>query len=178
MNKAIFLDRDGTILVDEHSYLHKIEDLEFIDESISGMKRMQDLGYQLITITNQAGIAKGKFTEEDYFVFRYEMDRQLKEKGIIITAEYFCPHHLEASVDKYKIDCNCRKPKPGMLYQAARDFDLDLTRCWMIGDKEIDILAGKHAGCRTIQVLTGEGEESQYADFLANHLLHASYFIS
>ena len=154
MNKAIFLDRDGTINFDT-GYINKVEDLEFIDYAILGLERMQSLGYQLIIVTNQAGIAKGKFTEEDYFAFRNEMHRRLKEKRVIISAEYFCPHHIEGTIEKYKIDCDCRKPKTGMLERAAKEKNLDLKKCWVIGDTSSDILAGKNAGCRTIQVLTG-----------------------
>ena len=116
MNKAIFLDRDGVINEDT-GYTHKVEDLEFVNWAIQGLERMQSLGYKLIIVTNQAGIAKGKFTEEDYFAFRNEMHRRLKEKRVIITAEYFCPHHIGGTIEKYKIDCDCRKPKPGMLEQ-------------------------------------------------------------
>jgi D-glycero-D-manno-heptose 1,7-bisphosphate phosphatase len=171
------LDRDGTINEDA-GYTHKIEDLEFIDASIMGLERMQKSGYLLIIVTNQAGIAKGKYSEKDYFIFKDEMHKRLKEHGIILTAEYFCPHHMEGKIEEYKIDCSCRKPKPGMLEQAAKDFDLDLKKCWMIGDIPSDILAGKNAGCRTIQVMTGkEKTESNEADFLAYDLLHASYFI-
>jgi len=178
MNKTIFLDRDG-IINEDKDYAYKIEDLEFIDYAIDGMRRMQNLGYGLIIITNQAGIAKGKFTEEDYFAFRNEMHKRLKENGVIINAEYFCPHHQEGKIEKYKIDCNCRKPKPGMLEQAAKDFNLDLKKCFMIGDTSSDILAGKNAGCKTIQVMTGkEKKVSNDADFIAEDLYIATYFIS
>ncbi len=180
MNRAIFLDRDGTINEDS-GYTNKIEDLEFIDDAILGLQRMRHLNYKFIIITNQAGIAKGKYTEEEYFTFRDEMHKRLKNipNQIQIDAEYFCPHHPEGIIQKYKIDCNCRKPKTGMLEQAAKDFNLDLKKCWMIGDMPSDIIAGKNAGCRTIQVLTGkEKDESFEADFLAYSLLHASYFIS
>jgi D-glycero-D-manno-heptose 1,7-bisphosphate phosphatase len=178
MNKAIFLDRDGTINEDT-GYTHKVEDLEFVNSAVQGLQRMQQLGYKLIIVTNQAGIAKGKFEEEDYFHFSNELRLRLQENGVIINAEYFCPHHSEGTIEKYKIDCNCRKPKPGMLEQAAKDFNLDLGKCWMIGDTPSDILAGKNAGCKTIQVLTGKDKtESKDANFLAYDLFHASYFIS
>ena len=181
MNKAIFLDRDGTINKDE-GYTYKIEDLEFIDSAIEGLRRMQNKGYSLIIVTNQSGIAQGRFKEKDYLMFRNEMHNQLREYGITIDKEYFCPHHPEkgfnGEVVELKIDCKCRKPKTGMLEQAAKDFNLDLKKCWMIGDKEIDVLTGKNAGCRTIQVLTGkEKTECNKADFIAYNLVHASYFI-
>jgi len=178
MNKAIFLDRDGTI-TESGDHLSRLEDMEFIDSAMAGLRRMQSFGYPLIIVTNQAGIAKGIFKEEDYFSFRNEMHKQLQENGIIINAEYFCPHHIEGTVEKYKIDCNCRKPKTGMLEQAAKDFNLDLKQCWMIGDALSDIQAGKSAGCKTIQVLSGEGKkELDEADFIAYELVHASYFIA
>ena len=178
MNKAIFLDRDGTINEDV-GYTHKIGDLEFIDKAIFGLQRMRYLNYKFIIVTNQAGIAKGKYSEKDYFDFRNEMHKRLKENGIIIAAEYFCPHHPEGTIEKYKINCDCRKPKIGMLEQAAKDFNLDLKKCWMIGDLPSDVLAGKNAGCRTIQILTGKEKIEFFdANFLAYNLLHASYFIS
>ncbi|VVB83103.1 Histidine biosynthesis bifunctional protein HisB [uncultured archaeon] len=178
MNKAIFLDRDGTINEDK-GYTNKIEYLEFTDSAILGLQKMLRLDYKFIIITNQSGIARGRFTEKDYFSFRDEMHKRLSENGIIITAEYFCPHHPQGKIKKYKMNCNCRKPKIGMLEQAAKDFELDFKKCWMIGDMPSDILAGKTAGCRTIQVLTGKEKiESPEADFLAYNLFHASYFIS
>lgn len=177
MHKAIFLDRDGVINEDA-DYTHKIADLKFIPHSIEGLKLMQEAGYKLIIITNQAGIAKGKYGEEDYFSFRDEMHKRLGENGIEITAEYFCPHHLDGTIEKYTIDCPCRKPKSGMLEQAAKDFDLDLKECWMIGDMPSDIQAGKNAGCRAIQVMSGKEKiYSDEADFCTEDLLKAANYI-
>lgn len=176
MNKTVFLDRDGTIILDQ-GYTHKIKDLEFLPDSIEGLRKLYDHGYNLIIVTNQAGIAKGKYKEEDYFTFKEEMQKRLKEKGVILTAEYFCPHHLMGVIERYKIDCNCRKPKIGMLEQASKDFGLNLQKCWMIGDKDLDILAGKNAGCKTIHVLTGESDVVAYADFTANNLFEAANYI-
>jgi D,D-heptose 1,7-bisphosphate phosphatase len=177
MDRAIFLDRDGTINVDKE-YVYKIEDLEFIDSAIEGLQRMQTLGYGLIIVANQSGIARGKYTEEDYFAFSKEMQKRLRKKGVIITAEYFCPHHPKGIIEKYSIDCDCRKPKIGMLEQAAEDFNLDLKKCWMIGDSFSDILTGRNAGCKTIQVTTGKEKNSDKNTFLAEDLYLASYFIS
>jgi D,D-heptose 1,7-bisphosphate phosphatase len=173
-NKAIFLDRDGTIIM-PGDHLYEIEKMKFALMVIEGLQAMKKIGYKLIVATNQAGIAKGIFSEKDYFAFRSELHQRLGKKGIIIDAEYFCPHHKDGTVKKYSIDCNCRKPKTGMLEKAAKDFNLDLSKCWMIGDNESDILAGKNAGCRTIQVLTGEAKiPSSYADFAAKNLLEAN----
>jgi D,D-heptose 1,7-bisphosphate phosphatase len=176
MNKAIFLDRDGTINIDK-GYVHKIEDLEFLPNAIEGLRKLQK-EYRLIIATNQSGIARGYYTEEDYFIFRNEMHKRLKEQGILITAEYFCPHHPKEGIGKYKVYCNCRKPKTGMLEQAAKDFNLNLNECWVIGDNVSDIDAGINANCRTIHVLTGEKTEPIiYANFVAKDLAEAANYI-
>ena len=106
------------------------------------------------------------------------MHGKLKERGILIFAEYFCPHHPERGVGKYLSNCNCRKPKTGMFETAAKEFNLDLNDCWMIGDKLSDIEAGKNAGCKTIHVLTGvEKNPIKSADFVAKNLIDAANFI-
>jgi len=169
-NKTIFLDRDGTINLNKNGYVHKIEDLEFIPQSLDGLKKLQGVGYSLIIITNQSGIGKGYYTERDYFNFRAEFHKRLMKEGVFLTAEYFCPHNPD---DK----CSCRKPETGMLEQAAYDFILDLNNCWMIGDKDSDILAGKKAGCKTIHVLTGESKKVYDADFTAKNLVEAADYI-
>ncbi len=167
--KVVFLDRDGTINEDK-GHTHKIEDLKFISKTLEALKKLQEAGYKLIIITNRDGIAKGIYTKEDYFIFRTEMHKQLKNEGIIIDAEYFCPHHSNDN-------CNCRKPKIGMFEQAARDFDFDFKDCWMIGDKDVDILAGQNAGCKTVHVLTGQHGPVSYANFIARDLNEAADYI-
>lgn len=176
MNKAIFLDRDGTINKNKEGYIHKLTDLKLIFGVIEGLKIMKKEGYKLIIITNQSGIGRGYYTEQDYFCFREELHKILAKKDILIDAEYFCPHHKEAK-NKYGMDCNCRKPKIGMLEQAAREFDLSLKDCWMIGDNISDIQAGKNANCKTIHVLTGECNYINYADFTAKNLIEAANYI-
>jgi D-glycero-D-manno-heptose 1,7-bisphosphate phosphatase len=142
-NKAIFLDRDNT-LIEDKGYVHKIEDLKFLPGVLEALKKLQE-EYKLIIITNQSGIARGYYSEEDYLKFRKFMHKQLKDEGIRIDAEYFCPHYLEKGIGKYKIDCNCRKPKTGMIEQAEREFNLNLADCWMIGDKDADMLLSRNA---------------------------------
>ena len=176
-NKAIFLDRDGTINIDT-GYTHKIEDLMIIPKVVEGLKLLQSLGSKLIIITGQSGIGRGYYTEEDYHVFMDEMYSRLRKEGINFDGEYFCPHHPEKGIGKYKINCNCRKPKTGMLKQASNELNVDLSQSWMIGDKLSDIQAGNSAGCRTIYVLTGEYKESvEGAEFEAANLLEAANYI-
>jgi D-glycero-D-manno-heptose 1,7-bisphosphate phosphatase len=171
MNKAIFLDRDGTINEDNVGYTYKIQDLKFLPKAIEGLKILQEAKYNLIIITNQSGIGRELYTKKDYFNFRNELSKKLKESNIFILKEYFCPH------DPYK-NCNCRKPRTGMLEKAAKDFNLDLTKCWMIGDKESDILAGKNVRCKTIQVLTGKNKYPiSFSDFIAQDLEEAAKYI-
>jgi D-glycero-D-manno-heptose 1,7-bisphosphate phosphatase len=140
MNKALFLDRDGVINVDKvHVYLK--EDFEFTEGIFILCRKYLDKGYIIIVITNQAGIAKGIYTEEDFKKLTDWMIEQFNIRGIIISKVYHCPHHPD-------IDgrCQCRKPEPGMLLQAVKEFDLDISQCILIGDKESDLEAGRGAG--------------------------------
>lgn len=130
MNKVIFLDRDGTINIDKH-YLYKIEDWEFIEGSIEGLQILQKLGFKLIVITNQSGIARGYYTENDaHIIFDY-MIKELKKNGVIIEKVYYCPHIGN--------ECDCRKPKLGLFYQAQKEYDIDFSKSYAIGDKTRDL---------------------------------------
>lgn len=134
MNKAIFLDRDGTINV-EKNYLYKIEDFEFLPGVIEALNKLQDAGFLLIIITNQSGIGRGYYTENDFKKLNDWMVLTLKERGVTINAVYFCPHLPDAKILKYRTDCECRKPKLGMYLKAINDFDIDLSLSYAIGDK-------------------------------------------
>jgi D,D-heptose 1,7-bisphosphate phosphatase len=175
MNKAVFLDRDGT-LIEDKGYVHKIEDLKFLPGVFQALKQLQE-EYKLIIVTNQSGIGRGYYTEKDYFNFREEFTKRLEKQRIRISREYFCPHHAEKGIGKYKIDCNCRKPKTGMIEEATRDFKLDLKKSWIVGDHYSDIVTGKNAGCRTIHVLTGHDKFVKEADYIAKDILEATQFI-
>ncbi len=146
-NKALFLDRDGVINVDKH-HVYKIEDCEFIDGIFDLCRKAKSDGYLIIVVTNQAGIAKGKYTEEDYFKFRDYVHKEFKKQGCPIDAEYFCPYHTEAVIEKYCKDSYDRKPNPGMILKAQHDFDIDLNQSILIGDKQSDIEAGNRAGIK------------------------------
>lgn len=158
MRKVIFLDRDGTINV-EKSYLHKWEDFEFEKNAIEGLKKLKDSGYEFIVVTNQSGIGRGYYTEEDLVTLNNQMTEKLKEFGIEILECFYCPHHPEKGIGKYKVDCNCRKPNPGMLLEGIKKYDVDIENSFMIGDKKGDLEAGKKAGLKSILVLTGYGKK-------------------
>ena len=140
MNRALFLDRDGVINV-EKNYVYKIEDFEFIKPIFAVCKKYQNQGFKIFVITNQAGIARGYYTVDDYLYLTDWMETEFGKRGIVITKTYFCPHH-----PNFSGPCSCRKPKPGMLLQAKDEFDLDLEKSILIGDKQSDIDAGINAG--------------------------------
>lgn len=142
MNKAAFFDRDGTINVDT-GYVHSIEEFQFIDGMPEFIKKWNDWGYKVIVITNQAGIARGYYTEDDMHNLHEYMNKELAKIGAHIDAFYFCPHHPD-----FTGVCHCRKPKPGMIEQAIKDWDIDVTQSVMFGDKQSDIDAAKKCGIK------------------------------
>lgn len=146
MNKAAFFDRDGTINV-EKNYLYKVEDFEFIEGIPELIKKYNDEGYIVIVVTNQAGIARGYYTEEDMNILHRYINEQLAKIGAHIDAFYFCPHHPDITGE-----CNCRKPKTGMLEKAINDWNIDVTKSILYGDKPWDIEAGDKCGIRSIYV--------------------------
>lgn len=150
--KAIFLDRDGTI--NKYvGFLRNINQFELIDEVSEAIKKVNASGYLAIVVTNQPVIARGEVSFEELEEIHRKMETLLGEKGAYLDSIYYCPHHphkgYEGERPELKIDCKCRKPKPGMLVKAAQDFNIDLSQSWMVGDGENDIKAGQNAGCRT-----------------------------
>ena len=180
MNRAIFCDRDNTLVLDEKGYLHKLKDLVFLPGVIDGLKKLQKR-FLLIIVTNQSGIGRGYYKEGDYFKFRDNMHNELRKNGIEITAEYFCPHHPENGIGKYKLNCNCRKPKTGMFEEAKEEHNIDFSKSWMIGDKIDDIKSGKNIGAKTIGIISRESTieelEEAGADFIAADLREAVNYI-
>lgn len=142
MHKALFLDRDGVINV-EKDYLFKIEDFEFIDGIFDLCRYYQSLGYLIIVVTNQSGIARNYYKIHDFDTLSAWMIEKFRDNGINISYVYYCPHHPEISGT-----CSCRKPNPGMLYEAKKDFDIDLQNSVLVGDNERDIEAGLNAGLK------------------------------
>ena len=143
--KVVFLDRDGVINIDNH-YVYKWEDFEFTPFAINAMKDLKSSGFKLIIITNQSGIARGYYTEEDLFELNNKMKDYLKNYGVDILDIYYCPHLPNAKLLRYAINCECRKPKPGMIKKAALDYNIDLKSSFLIGDKMSDIRAAELAG--------------------------------
>ena len=155
MKKAIFLDRDGTINV-EKDYIYKSEDLVFEEGTIEALKTFKNLGYILIVVSNQSGIARGYFTEADLNIFNNNMNEILKKNGVEITEFYCCPHHPDG-IGKYKKICECRKPNNKMIEDAIEKYNIDRAKSYMIGDKISDIGAGLKSNLKTVLVKTGYG---------------------
>ena len=185
--RAVFLDRDGTIvesgIYDKLSEgLMKQSDIKLIDGSAEAIAKLNE-NFIVVMITNQPSVAKEFCTEEDVKKTNQYILELLAEKGAKIDSVYYCPHHPDTShvMNKYRIECDCRKPKTGMLKMAAADHKLDLKKCWVVGDHTMDISAGKNAGCKTILVKTGYGgKDGKYnvdPDYIADDLLQASNII-
>lgn len=154
--RAVFLDRDGVINVDRH-YLHRIGDFEFVAGVPQALRRLQEAGWTLVVVTNQSGIARGFFTDDDYQRLTQHMHHRLADAGVRLDAVLHCPHLPDAAVAAYRRACDCRKPAPGMLLRAARQLGLDLARSAMVGDKGSDLQAGRSAGvARCLLVRSGQ----------------------
>lgn len=158
LRDAVFLDRDGT-LIDEVNYLSSPDQVRLIPGAAAAVRRLNEMGVLVVVVTNQAGVARGYFPESRVAEVHARLSALLAEHGARIDAYYHCPHHPTAGVGRYRVECDCRKPKPGLLRSAAHDLDINLSRSWMIGDKRCDAGAGLAAGCRTLLVRTGHGAE-------------------
>lgn len=170
---AIFLDRDGTINVD-HGYVSEIDNFEFIDGVIDAMRELKRMGFALVLVTNQSGIARGMFSEDQFMQLTEWMDWSLADRDVDLDGIYFCPHHPEAIVEELRQSCDCRKPQPGMLLTAQQELNIDMASSYMVGDKIEDMLAAKAAGVgkkvlvRSGKPVTAEGEAA--ADWVLNSL--------
>ena len=180
---AVLLDRDGTI-VREVEYLARPEQLELLPGAVEGMRRLREAGYRLAIVTNQAGVARGYYTEADVRAVHARLREMLVAQGADVDAIYYCPHHPDVP-GPYRRDCPCRKPGTGMVERAARELGLDLARCAVVGDKVTDLLPGIRLGCRTVLVRTGYGQslldqgalEGVPVDYVADNLLDAANWI-
>jgi D-glycero-D-manno-heptose 1,7-bisphosphate phosphatase len=163
LNRAVFLDRDGVINELVYHQEQEVIDSPFtpgqfkLVPGITGaLKALHNAGYLAILVSNQPGIAKGHMTLNNFRLIRQKMNSELMKDGAELDGEYYCLHHPEAVVEEYRVQCDCRKPLPGLLFKAARENDVDLKGSWMIGDNLSDIQAGKAAGCRTILIGTAK----------------------
>jgi D,D-heptose 1,7-bisphosphate phosphatase len=190
-NKAVFLDRDGVIneviynkemgIVDSPSTVEQFKLLPGIGKAINNFQKQ---GFKVIVISNQPGLAKDHYNIDVFEKIKEKMKKELEKENVKIDAEYYCLHHPEAKIQKYKITCDCRKPKPGMILKAAKDHDIDLKKSWMIGDGINDLKAGKKAGCKTILIGRMKcdlckimEDEKVKPDFIAPNLFKASLII-
>lgn len=163
--KVVFLDRDGTMNV-EVNYLYRKEDLKLIDGTAEAVRLLNEAGYKVIVVTNQAGVARGYYTEEDVKILHNYMNELLEKEGAHVDAFYYCPHHPEHGIGIYKRKCHCRKPDTGMFEAAERDTPegIDKAHSYMIGDKRLDAKAGKNFGIKGILVGTGYGADEHAED--------------
>lgn len=175
--KALFIDRDGTI--NKYvGFLRKPEELELCEGAAEAIKRINESGYLAIVVTNQPVIARGEVTIEGLKEIHNKLETLLGLQGAYIDGLYYCPHHpdkgFEGEVVELKIDCDCRKPKPGMVMKANKDFNIDLNSSWFIGDSKRDIECGKNAGCKTILLTSGESGAGEFGqDLTVDRLLDA-----
>ncbi|MCM1231261.1 MAG: HAD family hydrolase [Ruminococcus flavefaciens] len=162
---AVFLDRDG-VLAEEKSYIVSVEDLNIFSYSAECVKKIHEKGYYAIVVTNQSGVARGLFTEEG---LQGMNDYLIQQTGV--DAVYYCPHHPEGKVIKYRQICHCRKPEAGMIESACREFKIDMEHSYMVGDRAGDILTGKNVGIKTVLVESGYGTERLESAVEADYVL-------
>jgi D-glycero-D-manno-heptose 1,7-bisphosphate phosphatase len=156
MTRAVFLDRDG-VLVEDVDLLTCVDQLRLLPGVQSSLNALHNAGFSLVVVSNQPVVARGMTTEADVEAIHAELAKRIVAAGgPAMDRYYFCPHHPKATLPAYRMDCDCRKPKPGMLLRAARELNLDLRTCFMVGDRITDIIAGVRAGCRTVLVQAGK----------------------
>lgn len=182
LRRAIFIDRDGT-LNEEVGYICSLDEFRLYDFAAESVRLVNEAGWLAIVVTSQAGVARGFYTEDFLAEVHDNMTAQLSRGGARVDAIYYCPHHPTDGELPYRQDCDCRKPKPGMLLQAAADFNLDLTECVVIGDRFRDYVMAQAVGGRGVLVLTGYGQKelesggeavaAQPPDHVAENLLEA-----
>jgi D-glycero-D-manno-heptose 1,7-bisphosphate phosphatase len=179
---AVFLDRDGT-LIEEVGYLSRLDRIAFFPWSVDAVRVLNDAGFLVMIVTNQAGVARGYFDEALVRDAHAVIDRQLRAGGARIDAYYYCPHHPAAALEPYRVACDCRKPQPGMLLRAAREHSVDLSRSFVVGDRWLDVRLGQAVGAKTVLVRTGYGAEEEaqpdgvIADLVADNLMAGAAWI-
>ncbi len=158
MRRAVFVDRDGTI-TKEGEWIRHPGALELVDGAGEALRALHQAGFLVVMYSNQSAVARGMITEEGLADIHEQLQRLLEAQGERLDAIYYCPHHPTAGVGQYRVVCDCRKPKPGLVLQAAREMNIDLAGSWCVGDMARDLDAGRAAGVRGILVATGKGVE-------------------
>jgi D-glycero-D-manno-heptose 1,7-bisphosphate phosphatase len=181
-NQAVFLDKDGT-LIEDVPYNVDPQQMRLTPGAGVGLQQLQQLGYQLIVISNQSGVARGYFAESALAAVATRLQQLLAPFNVSLAGFYYCPHHPDGTADRYAIACDCRKPAPGLIGQAAREHGLDLNHSWLIGDILNDVEAGRRAGCRTILINNGNETEwrlsaQRLPHFLSPNLAEAANVIT
>ena len=180
---AVFLDRDGTIIEDV-GFLRDVAQIDLLPWSAEAIRQLNGAGFAVIVITNQSGVGRGYFDEAHVQATHAALDTMLKPLGAHVEGYYYCPHYPESIDARYGIECDCRKPGSGLLRRAAADFDIDLTRSWMVGDWWRDVQAGIGAGTRTILIRSGRSDvhrpapaDAPQPDAILNNLMEAAGWI-
>ena len=156
MKRAVFIDRDGTIS-EEVGYINHSSRFRLFPYAAAAIKHLNDNGWLAIVVTNQAGVARGYFSEDMIQTVHAEMTKELESGGARLDAIYYCAHHPSVGEPPYRFDCDCRKPKPGLISRAAQDFDIDLAGSWMVGDRYSDVELARNAGVKSMFVMSGYG---------------------
>jgi len=181
MRRAVFIDRDGTIS-EEVGYINHPSRFRVFPYAAAAIKHLNDAGWLAIVVTNQAGVARGYFSEDMIQTVHAEMTKELENGGARLDAVYYCAHHPSVGEPPYRFDCDCRKPKPGLISRATRDFDIDLAGSWMVGDRYSDVELARNAGVQSMFVLSGYGRGewehqrsswTEQPDLVAENLLEA-----
>ena len=181
MRRAVFIDRDGTIS-EEVGYINHPSRFRVFPYAAPAIKHLNDAGWLAIVVTNQAGVARGYFSEDLIQTVHSEMTKALENGGARLDAVYYCAHHPSVGEPPYRFDCECRKPKPGLISRAARDFNIDLAGSWMVGDRYSDVELARNAGVKSMFVLSGYGRGewehqrpnwTEQPDLVAEDLLEA-----
>ena len=186
MRRAVFIDRDGTIS-EEVGYINHPSRFRVFPYAAAAIKHLNDAGWLAIVVTNQAGVARGYFSEDMIQTVHAEMTKELENGGARLDAVYYCAHHPSVGEPPYRFDCDCRKPKPGLISRAARDFDIDLAGSWMVGDRYSDVELARNAGVQSMLVLSGYGRGewehqrstwTEQPDLVAENLQEAVWVIA
>jgi D-glycero-D-manno-heptose 1,7-bisphosphate phosphatase len=188
MNRAVFLDRDGVLIEDVH-LITRPEQVSILSGVPEALQRLRTAGFKLFVVSNQTVVSRGLATEAEVELLNRQIEGMLQSQGgSQLDQFYICPHHPKATLPQYRLECDCRKPRPGLILQAAKEHQIDLRRSFLVGDRITDIVAGAKAGCRTVLVQTGQHsappiespdaiDQSVEPDFVCDGLLAASDWI-